>query len=55
MEVISGHIASLILCRVTFAASGADAIAVTWDFGDGETSTSLRPVHTYEAGGTYPV
>ncbi|MCE4566625.1 PKD domain-containing protein [Maribellus sp. CM-23] len=40
---------------VTFAASGADAIAVTWDFGDGETSTSLRPVHTYEAGGTYPV
>ncbi|RKD90908.1 PKD domain-containing protein [Mangrovibacterium diazotrophicum] len=40
---------------VSFAASGADADAVTWDFGDGETSTSIRPVHTYAAGGTYTV
>lgn len=40
---------------VSFAASGADADRVSWDFGDGETSTSIHPVHTYAEGGTYTV
>lgn len=40
---------------VSFVASGTDAESVTWDFGDGETSTSIRPVHTYETGGNYTV
>ncbi len=40
---------------VSFVASGTDAQSVVWDFGDGGTSTSIRPVHTYEAGGTYMV
>ncbi len=40
---------------VSFEASGADADAVSWDFGDGETSTSIRPVHAYTVGGDYTV
>ncbi|MFK7908342.1 MAG: PKD domain-containing protein, partial [Chitinophagales bacterium] len=27
----------------------------TWDFGDGNTSTDINPVHQYETGGTYLV
>jgi PKD repeat protein len=27
----------------------------SWDFGDGNTSTSLNPAHTYAKAGTYPV
>ncbi|MGQ8335327.1 PKD domain-containing protein [Sunxiuqinia sp. A32] len=40
---------------VAFAASGADAVSVEWNFGDGGTSTSLHPVHTYDVGGDYTV
>jgi len=40
---------------VSFVASGTDTESVTWDFGDGETSTSIRPVHTYAQGGDYTV
>lgn len=40
---------------VSFSASGLDADAVSWDFGDGETSTSIHPVHTYAQGGIYTV
>ena len=29
--------------------------ALSWDFGDGGTSTSPNPLHTFTAAGTYPV
>lgn len=32
---------------------GADSL--TWDFGDGSFSSAWSPVHTYAAGGTFPV
>ncbi|WP_298516777.1 T9SS type B sorting domain-containing protein [uncultured Kordia sp.] len=32
-----------------------DVTSVTWDFGDGTTSTDLNPVHTYQNTGTYTV
>lgn len=40
---------------VSFVASGTDAESIIWDFGDGETSTSIRPMHNYSQGGTYTV
>lgn len=41
--------------EVTFtnASTGADTYA--WDFGDGETSTEMNPVHIYKASGSYTV
>ncbi|MFC4536449.1 ThuA domain-containing protein [Sphaerisporangium dianthi] len=43
---------------VTFSSTGSsdpdgDAITYAWDFGDGGTSTSASPSHTYTANGTY--
>jgi len=35
--------------------AGLDYDSVVWDFGDGTTSTSNEPVHTYELPGTYTV
>jgi PKD repeat protein len=42
---------------VTFLAriSGGSFDAVLWDFGDGNTSNALNPVHTYQADGLYTV
>lgn len=40
--------------KVSFEASGYGD-TVLWDFGDGGTSTSLRPVHTFPMGGDYNV
>lgn len=40
--------------KVSFDAFGHGE-TVLWDFGDGETSTSLHPVHTYPQGGDYNV
>jgi len=42
--------------KVTFAASatgGPSTYAYAWDFGDGATSTSQNPIHTYTAPGPY--
>lgn len=44
--------------QVTFTSTATDdgSIASTsWKFGDGGTSTSASPVHTYGAAGTYDV
>ncbi len=35
--------------------TGTGTLAFEWDFGDGSSSTTLNPVHTYTAIGTYSV
>ena len=35
--------------------SQGPATEVEWDFGDGDTSTSLSPIHRYTVAGTYDV
>ena len=37
------------------ATDGATITGYLWNFGDGETSTEAKPVHTYAADGTYDV
>ncbi|MGW4466211.1 ThuA domain-containing protein [Micromonospora sp. NPDC004704] len=44
---------------VTFSSAGSgdpegDALSYAWTFGDGGTSTTANPTHTYAANGTYP-
>ena len=39
----------------TDLSAGATVSSWAWTFGDGGTSTSQNPVHTYAAAGTYPV
>ncbi len=39
--------------QFTYAGSGASTFA--WDFGDGQTSTTQNPSHTYSTGATYLV
>jgi PKD repeat protein len=41
--------------QVAFANTSAFASSFVWDFGDGETSTEISPVHTYINPGTYTV
>ena len=45
--------------EVTFDSSestdNVGIVSYTWDFGDGNGSTSANPVHTYETSGTYDV
>jgi PKD repeat protein len=40
---------------VTFNPTVTDVSTYAWDFGDGETSTQVRPEHTYALSGTYTV
>lgn len=40
---------------VTFENLSKDAVSYSWDFGDGNTSTDVNPVHTYAAEGSYTV
>src|SRR5436305_830917 len=48
---------SKIACSFTSTSSypGVSINAYSWTFGDGATSTSQNPSHTYAAGGTYTV
>lgn len=41
--------------KVTFSNTSTSSTDYLWDFGDGETSTELEPIHTYPAEGTYTV
>ena len=41
--------------EVTFTNTSTNATSYSWDFGDGNTSTTASPVHTYIAAGTYSV
>ncbi len=38
-----------------FSNGSNNASSYLWDFGDGETSTAIDPVHTYSGAGTYTV
>ncbi len=40
---------------VEFGNLSQDALSYWWDFGDGQTSTEVNPMHTYSANGTYTV
>ena len=40
---------------VTFNPTVTDVSSYAWNFGDGETSTEAKPVHTYTVSGTYTV
>jgi gliding motility-associated-like protein len=40
---------------VTFSNTTANGTTYRWDFGDGQTSTQVNPVHIYHAKGTYSV
>ena len=41
--------------EVTFINQSSSAETYFWDFGDGNTSSSENPVHTYDQDGTYIV
>lgn len=41
--------------KVTFKSAAQNAVSLSWDFGDGSTSTETDPVHTYATEGTYTV
>ena len=40
---------------VQFTDDSLLAVSHSWDFGDGNTSTDINPIHTYAAAGTYDV
>ncbi len=42
-------------CTVTFSNESVNATRCEWDFGDGDTSDELNPVHTYYRSGTFTV
>ena len=41
--------------EVTFTNNSIGATAYAWDFGDGNTSTDINPIHTYDVEGDYIV
>jgi PKD repeat protein len=41
--------------KITFENCSQNAVSYSWDFGDGESSTSTNPKHTYDEAGTYSV
>ena len=41
--------------EVTFTNTSTNANSYSWDFGDGNTSPMMSPVHTYQSGGTFNV
>lgn len=42
-------------CNVAFTNTSINATSYLWDFGDGTTSTSENPTHTYTTGGNFNV
>ena len=41
--------------EVTLMSNAMNAISHNWDFGDGNTSNEINPVHTYEGSGIYNI
>ncbi len=50
-----GFTTSITSQSVSFSNSSINADTYLWDFGDGQTSTQIDPMHTYASGGTYTV
>ena len=44
-----------VVSKIQFNNTSSKSGAVTWDFGDGETSTEPNPVHKYKKAGVYKV
>lgn len=44
-----------VVSTIQFTNTSAKPGAVTWDFGDGETSTDVNPLHMYKEAGIYKV
>lgn len=58
LEVISGfsyQVDATDFKKVTFTNAAQNYTAVSWDFGDGNTSTELNPVHIYATTGAFTV
>lgn len=53
--ISSNFVASNNLLNATFTNQSQGGTSYLWDFGDGQTSTSLSPNHTYANFGTYNV
>ena len=54
-NLVSGFNSTQNGLAVTFNNTSQFATTYNWSFGDGSTSSLLSPVHTYTAGGVYPV
>lgn len=54
-RVAAGFTFGTVGLNATFTDQSEGAIAWTWDFGDGTSSTLQNPTHTYATGGTYTV
>ena len=52
---VAGFTSNSIGLDIAFTDVSTDAVSWSWDFGDGSTSTSQNPVHTYAADSTYNV
>lgn len=52
---VAGFAASGTELTFTFTSTATNADSVSYDFGDGTTSTDLNPTHVYAAAGTYTV
>ncbi|MFL5752316.1 MAG: PKD domain-containing protein, partial [Bacteroidia bacterium] len=52
---VAGFDTVIINSTVSFADTSFNAVTHSWDFGDGNYSTQLNPVHTYSNSGTYTV
>lgn len=50
-----GHSANGLVVNFTGPSDPAQFSSINWTFGDGNSSTSANPTHTYTAGGTYSV
>ena len=53
--VVSGFSKQTTGLTVQFTATSSNASFYQWDFGDGQFSTSMNPLHTYAQAGTYTV
>ncbi len=47
--------ATVTFTNTTSNPAGSGSVLYQWDFGDGNSSTSVNPTHTYSASGTYTV
>jgi len=54
-QPVAGFTSSAVSLTANFTNTSTDATSYFWNFGDGSTSTTQNPSHTYAASGTYNV